>query len=264
LTIPNPNPAKVINISLGGTGSCDTTLQQAIDAVVATGAVVVVAAGNENADVANHSPANCNNVIVVAAVGRDGLRAAYSNYSSPASNTTNPVQVTIAAQGADKSLTGFDPGILSTVNSSTTNPDLNTTTGSAYSYYQGTSMAAPHVAAAAALVIARNPALSPGQVKTILAQSVTAFPSSNTWALYDCATKGNCGSGILNAKLAVQNSILLYFIETAVAATKGGGINGGGCSILPFGDPDISVLLTLLAIAAYRFRVRLYRILAKS
>lgn len=261
----NPDPAKVINLSLGGLGSCSTSEQEAINAAVAAGAVVVVAAGNSNDDVANYSPANCNNVITVSAIARDGLRAAYSNYSSPSSNTANPLKVTIAAQGADMGLSGFDPGILSTTNSSLTTPNL--TTGSAYAYHNGTSMAAPHVTAAIALMLARKPGLTPAQVKTILTASVTAFPTSNAWALYDCATLHNCGAGILNARLAVQDSVLPYSAATAMAATKSssGSGGGGGCSIMPAaGNPDFSLLMAFCAILSYSFRQRLFPRLGKD
>ena len=258
-TYPNPNPAKVINLSLGGTGSCGPTEQAAIDAAVAAGAVVVVAAGNENTDFANHSPANCNNVISVAAIGKDGSRALYSNFSSPASNTTNPAKITIAAQGGlgDLNLIAYDPGINSTINSGQTTPDL-TAGGSAYGYKVGTSMATPHVSATIALMIARNPALTPAQLKTILTESVTgfpSFPSTGGWVPYDCATLKNCGIGILNAQLAVQNCILPYSVDTAIAATRGGGISGGGCSIIADNkQQDISLLFSLLVILLYSCR----------
>ncbi len=210
-TIANPNSARVINLSMGGTGPCSITLQTAIDAAVATGAVVVVAAGNANTDVANFSPANCNNVISVAAIARDGSRASYSNFSSPTTNITNPVNATLAAPGGEVFYPPtYDPGILSTVNTSPTTPDI-TPAGFGYGYKQGTSMATPHVAAAVALMMARNPALTPAQIKTILSApaSLTAFPSFSTpgFDTWDCATNNNCGAGILNAYLAVQNSL---------------------------------------------------------
>jgi serine protease len=206
-SIANPNPARVINLSLGGSGACGTTYQAAIDAAVAAGTVVVVAAGNSNADVADFRPANCANVITVASISRDGSRAGYSNFSSPSTNTTNPINVTLAAQGGDNWDPTFDPAILSTLNSGTTTPVMSG--GSSYDYYQGTSMATPHVAAAAALMLARNPALTPAQVKTILSapSSLTAFPSFDAgWATWDCTIDDECGAGILNADLAVQNS----------------------------------------------------------
>lgn len=224
-----PNPAKVIDLSLGGTGPCGITQQAAINAAVAAGAVVVVAAGNDSADVANSTPANCNNVISVAAIARDGSRAVYSNFSSPTTNTTNPIYVTLAAQGGDQTYPAtFDPGILSTLNTGTTTPVL-TAAGSSYVYDEGTSMAAPHVAAAVALMKARNPALTPAQVKTILSApaSLTVFPSFVAgYATWDCALKNNCGAGILNAKLAVQNSITpltasLATVDFGTLATNG-------------------------------------------
>ncbi|HEY3340667.1 MAG TPA: S8 family serine peptidase, partial [Anaerolineae bacterium] len=78
----NANPAKVLNLSLGGPGACDIAQQSAIDEINATGAIVVVAAGNANDSAANYNPANCNNVITVGATTSAGLRAYYSNYGS--------------------------------------------------------------------------------------------------------------------------------------------------------------------------------------
>lgn len=212
-TISNPNPAKVINMSLGGGGACSATEQAVIDAVVGAGTVVVVAAGNSNLDVADFSPASCANVITVAATGRDGSRASYSNFSSPISNTLNPTNVTLAAQGGDQNLgtPNYDPAILSTLNTGTTTPVLSA--GTNYAWYQGSSMATPHVAAAAALMLSKNPALTPARIKAILSapSSLTAFPSfaANTIPTLnglDCATSLNCGAGILNANRAVRNS----------------------------------------------------------
>jgi subtilisin family serine protease len=222
--ISNPNPAKVINLSTGSTSTCSTDRINAINAAVNAGAVVVVAAGNEDADVATSKSANCPNVISVAAVARDGSRATYSNFSSPATNTTNPVSVTLAAQGGDQSSyysPSFEPGILSTLNTGTTTPLVPT-----YAYYQGTSMATPHVSAAAALVLSRNPTLTPAQVKSILSAStsVTAFPTFIAGlAPWDCALHSNCGAGILNAALAVQYSL----VADASPANFGSVTSGG-------------------------------------
>ena len=202
-TIPNPNPANIINLSLSGEGPCSTTEQNAINAIVAAGVVVVVAAGNGNQDVANSSPANCNNVISVAAIAKDGSRGAYSNYSG------SSVKVTLAAPGGSQSLNGDDRGIYSTLNTGLTKADLPPS-GYIYVYYQGTSMAVPHVSAAVALMKSRNSALTPVQIKNILSSpsSLTSFPTFvaglSTW---DCALNQSCGAGILNAQLAVQNSI---------------------------------------------------------
>ena len=80
--VANPNPAKVINLSLGGTGACGQTYQDAINSAVTRGATVVVAAGNAAADVSSQRPANCQNVITVAALNKVGGRASFSNYGS--------------------------------------------------------------------------------------------------------------------------------------------------------------------------------------
>ena len=65
----NPNPARVINMRLGGKGACDEQYQAAIDAVLARGAFIAVAAGNESDDIDGYSPAGCYGVSTVAATG---------------------------------------------------------------------------------------------------------------------------------------------------------------------------------------------------
>src|SRR5690606_28841412 len=75
----NPTPARIVNMSFSGTGACGPVLQRAITEVLARGALVVAAAGNDDDDVAQHWPANCNGVVAVAATSRDGSRAHYSN-----------------------------------------------------------------------------------------------------------------------------------------------------------------------------------------
>lgn len=78
----NPNPAHVINMSLGGKAPCSDTpaYQEAINAAVARGVTVVVAAGNEADEVKNYTPASCSNVITIGALSPDGGEAYYSNY----------------------------------------------------------------------------------------------------------------------------------------------------------------------------------------
>ncbi|MEY2687138.1 MAG: hypothetical protein RL375_1336, partial [Pseudomonadota bacterium] len=172
----NPTPAKVLNLSLGGRGACDLTTQNAINAARSRGAVVVVAAGNSAADAGGFSPASCAGVVSVAAVGRTGARASYSNYGST---------VDLAAPGGDGA-----NGILSTLNAGTSAPGAD-----AYRSYMGTSMAAPHVAGVVALMRARNPSLTPDQVEALLKSSAAArgFPIA-------CS---QCGSGLLDAQRAI-------------------------------------------------------------
>jgi serine protease len=177
----NSHPVKVMNLSLSGYGSCTAAYQNAINDIVNVGAVVVVAAGNSNTDANYYRPANCNNVITVAATTRNGSRAWYSNYGS---------RVEISAPGGETKVQAN--GVLSTLNTGTRSPASDT-----YDYYQGTSMAAPHVSGIVSLMYSLNPALTPAQVLQILQNTVTSFPTGST-----CNTS-NCGSGIVNAAQAL-------------------------------------------------------------
>ncbi|MFC9508179.1 S8 family serine peptidase [Streptomyces sp. NPDC057002] len=176
----NTNVAKVINMSLGGGGACSTATQSAITGAVNRGTSVVVAAGNENQNVSNSSPANCNNVISVAATNRAGSRASYSNYGS---------LVDISAPGGE-TRTSTANGILSTLNSGTKTPSSEN-----YAYYQGTSMATPHVAGLAALLKSANSALTPAQIESAIKANARALPGT-------CS--GGCGAGLADAAKTVQ------------------------------------------------------------
>jgi serine protease len=188
----NANVARVISLSLGGQGACDTTTQNAINSARSRGTVVVIAAGNENQNAANVSPANCSGVIVVAAVNRSGSHAYYSNFGSV---------VDVAAPGGDIRSSDSN-GVLSTLNTGTTTPGSDT-----YAWYQGTSMATPHVSGVVALMLAKNSSLTPDDVESRLKSSTRAFPG----------TCSQCGTGIVDALAAVN------------AAVGGGGGGSGSC-----------------------------------
>ncbi|WP_031421238.1 S8 family peptidase [Xanthomonas euvesicatoria] len=192
----NPNAAEVINMSLGGGGTCSSTMQSAINGAVSRGTTVVVAAGNSAANVSGSLPANCANVIAVAATTSAGAKASYSNYGS----------------GIDVSAPGS--GILSTLNSGTTTPG-----NASYASYNGTSMAAPHVAGVVALVQSVAPTtLTPAAVETLLKNTARALPG---------ACSGGCGAGIVDADAAVT---------AAIAGSSGGG-GGGTGNTLTNGTP---------------------------
>lgn len=171
----NTTPAKVLNLSLGGSGSCDTTTQTAINSARAAGSVVIVAAGNANTNASNTSPANCSGVITVASTGISGGRASYSNYGSV---------VTLAAPGGDSG-----NAILSTHNAGSTTPSTDN-----YAGLMGTSMATPVVAGIAALMLSTNDTLTPDQLSAMLVATVRSFPATCT----------QCGAGLVDAAAAVQ------------------------------------------------------------
>ncbi|MFF1676537.1 S8 family serine peptidase [Streptomyces sp. NPDC058256] len=176
----NTNVAKVINMSLGGSGACTSATQTAITAAVNRGTTVVVAAGNENSNTSGFSPSSCSNVINVAATSRTGARASYSNYGT---------LVDIAAPGGQTS-TGTANGILSTLNSGT-----KTASTESYAYYQGTSMATPHIAGLVALMKSANSSLTPAQIESAIKTNARALPGACT---------GGCGAGLADATKTVQ------------------------------------------------------------
>jgi serine protease len=141
---------------------------------------VVVAAGNENRPAAESSPANCQNVISVGASTRSAQRAPYSNYG--------PV-VDLMAPGGDMS-SSVSNGIASTLNDGVTSPGPE-----AYYYEQGTSMAAPHVAGLAAMLISKSGgSLTPAAVEQRLKLTARSMPGS-------CLE--GCGAGLADAASAL-------------------------------------------------------------
>lgn len=137
ITQKNKNPSKpmVINMSLGAPGT-STEIRNAVDEAVAAGIVVVVAAGNQGVNACNYSPAFVPNAITVGALDQQDVRPTWSNFGSCVDLSAPGVSIVSASFMNDRSAT-----ILS-----------------------GTSMAAPHVAGAAALYLQANPSWTPAQV----------------------------------------------------------------------------------------------------
>jgi serine protease len=184
----NANPAEVINMSLSGGGSCAATseMQIAIDAAIANGTTVVVAAGNDNANSGNFTPASCAGVITVGATRINGGRTGYSNYGAT---------VELAAPGGGGMIDGNPGGyVWQSWHDSETVPVDGAET---YVGYTGTSMAAPHVAGVAALVqsVAETP-LTPAEMSQLLIESARAFPVT-------IPSGTPLGAGILDADAAV-------------------------------------------------------------
>lgn len=200
----NPNPAKIMNLSLYAdfiplTG-CDARVNAAIQAVVARGVLVVAGAANDGADSAGYTPAGCRNVLTVTAVDRSGQRPDYANWGSV---------VAVAAPGGTRSegLPLWSRGALTLRN--------------------GTSFSAPQVAGVASLMLGVNPSLKPATLISMLRATAAAFPGGQCDLAEPLHT---CGAGTVDAgaavKLASQRAAVLKTPAPRIPPTDGKSGNG--------------------------------------
>lgn len=170
------NGAKVINMSLGGS-SPSLTLENAVNYAYNNGVTVIAACGNSNVPSCDY-PARYTNSIAVGATQYNETRAPYSNYGTgldlvaPGGNT-----------GVDQNSDGQVDGVLQ-------NTFGDTVQDWGYYLYQGTSMATPHVAGTAALLLAKSPTLTPSQTRNILESTAedlgsAGYDSTFGWGLID-------------------------------------------------------------------------------
>jgi serine protease len=227
----NPNPARIIVLSYGGTEACDaassnsTTAAAArlyldtIDEVRRAGAMVIVAAGNLRSAVGR--PASCTGAFGVASLNREGYKSTYSNFGR---------QIALATPGGDGDTRGTcdaqlaDTGIVSTGNLGDVQPGP-----AGYVAASGTSFAAPAVAAAAALMLSVNAALTVGELEQGLKSSArphVKVPLLGNCSLTDnrgrCAcTTSTCGAGMLDAGEAMRYAAApsTYVAPTRTAPT---------------------------------------------
>lgn len=191
----NPNPAQVINISAGGIHPCTTYLQNAINAATVAGATVIASAGNNDIDVANASPASCNNVIAVA--GNDIYGDLWGT-----SNFGNLIAVTAPAGS-------YSLYLLSNTGTQTASSNFSV------EYDQGTSFAAPHVSGVAAMLYQINPNITPAQVRSQITSNAREVD-----CIYE--TK-SCGNGILDAEATVNQQYPTTPFQITISNSGGQG-----------------------------------------
>lgn len=203
----NSNPARVVNISFGGSAACNAAYQEAIDELRAAGVVVVAAAGNAHGSVKR--PASCRGVVGVAALNRDGFKATYSNFGPALVVST--VGGDPGAEGAWGALLG-DDGLLTVDNLGLRGPEAPS-----YSNHFGTSFATPVVAGVLSLMLSANPALSVDQLINGIRRTARPHVVSAQMAACSAQNPGRCtcttetcGAGILDATQA-----LLYALNPA-------------------------------------------------
>jgi subtilisin family serine protease len=177
------NGAHIINMSLGGSAT-STTLEDAVNYAYGKGVTVIAAAGNDDKSTPFY-PAAYDNVIAVGATQYDETKAPYSNYGSwldivaPGGNI-----------GVDQNNDGYADGVLQQTFG-------DTPVDWAYWFYQGTSMAAPHASGVAALLLARNPSLTPTQIRYAL--------ESTAKDLGDPGRDNTFGWGLIDARAALES-----------------------------------------------------------
>jgi serine protease len=209
----NPNPAKIINLSLGGNGACTANYQAVVDQITARGVLVVASVGNDG--IAVGTPANCNGVLGVSGLRHAGTKVGYSSLGpgadigAPAGNCVN---TTITAN------TPCVYSILSAIDLGTTTPVVPGYTDKVNRPNFGTSFSAPLVSGAAALMRAVNPSLTPAQYSAVLMGTANPFPTTSTTTTDVCrvptgnlvqgaeciCTTATCGAGMLNTSAAIN------------------------------------------------------------
>ncbi len=227
----NPTPARVLNLSLGGSGVCGAAYQAAVDEITARGVLVVAAAGNSVGGAVNE-PANCRGVLGVVALRHSGSKVGFSDMGP---------EIGIAAPGGNCINTA--PGssclypILAATNSGSQQPAGSAWTTS-YDITVGTSFSSPLVAAVAGLMASRNAALTPAELVSLMQTTARPFPTSGSdngsdptpvpsCTRVDLAgrsgqcycTTGLCGAGMLDAGASV--------LAAAALAAPGTGANIG-------------------------------------
>lgn len=187
----NANPASVINLSLGGSGLCGAAERDAITRVNAQAQqpVIVVAAGNDGVNAGGFTPGGCDGVLSIGASDSSGGRPSYSNFGS---------SLTLLAPGGSRNNAGvYD-------NASSILGTVKTSSGAfGYGLDAGTSMSAPMVSGAIALIRGVTPRLSRAEVTRILTKTSSAL----TAGACRRADALECGAGLLDIDAALRAAI---------------------------------------------------------
>ncbi|MEM7826937.1 MAG: S8 family serine peptidase [Candidatus Aenigmatarchaeota archaeon] len=179
------NGAKVISLSLGGS-SDSATLKDAVKYAYEKGATVIAACGNDNMPICLYPAAYDDYVIAVGATQYDETKAPYSNYG-PSLDLVAPG----GNNNLDQNQDGYADGVLQQ-----TFKNSRSVCSFAYYFFQGTSMAVPHVSGIAALLIANGNAVTPNEVRAALQETAKDLGSVGWDNIY--------GYGLVNAYAALR------------------------------------------------------------
>ena len=169
----NPNPARVLNMSLGASGACTASYQNVVDQILARGTVIVAAAGNSAGGPVG-TPGNCRGVIAVLALRHAGSKVGFSDLGA---------EITIAAPGGN--CINTSPGtpcvypILAASNTGTTVPvAADAFWTNSFRISVGTSFSSPLVAGTVGLMVSSQPLLTPAQISIALQATARPFPTT--------------------------------------------------------------------------------------
>jgi subtilisin family serine protease len=200
--VENPTRSMVANMSLGGGAS--TSVDNAVTNSVNAGVIYAVAAGNSSADACNYSPARAPAALTVGSTDNNDARSSFSNFG--------------------RCLDVFAPGRSITAAWHTSNTAINT--------ISGTSMASPHVAGVAALILEAKPSASVSEVTNLIAEYATtgkvsaAGTGSPNLLLY--ARQGPGGSTVVNtsptAAFTFECTNLICDFDASTSADADGSI----------------------------------------
>jgi serine protease len=231
LGIPaNTSPAKVINLSLGGSPiacTAGSTYAPVVADVTAAGVTIVAASGNDGA-IGVLSPANCPGVIAVTAHVINGDNADYSNVgpevaiSAPGGGAPAFLQVVPNLLTTDDAYLIWSTGLFGATTPTSTVSSTDLRSGDALVGVTGTSPATPHVSAAVALMLSVNPGLTTANIRGLLAASARPHPTGGY-----CLTQqglNQCGAGLLDVGVALQR---------LVPPPPSGGGGGGSLPLWP-------------------------------
>ena len=232
----NGTPAQVLNLSLGGGSTCPQTLQDAVNAAMTAGSVVVAATGNEGS-IGLIAPANCNGVIAVTAHTINGDNADYANVGQGTSISApgggSPTLLGAGGATDDPTWTGYY--IWSSILFGNTDPnstDGQGRTGPAFAGFTGTSAATPQASGVAGLIKTIQPTASSAFIKAwmTMRDSISSHPAGGACvgAIFDC------GKGLLNAAralMAAQNLVPAVSTSTFLVVAPGTTVNLTGSAV---------------------------------
>jgi len=231
--------ADIINMSLSGPAA--TILEDAVAYAAGYGVTVIAACGNSGAASCEYPAAYDSYVIAVGATQYDQTKSPYSSFGSsldlvaPGGNT-----------GVDQNSDGYADGVLQQTFADTP-VDWN------YWFYQGTSMASPHVAGVAALLLAKDPSLTPSQIRNILQSTAedlgaTGWDSTYGWGLVDAQAALFSILPAVSITLTTDSSVAFGIMPLgSTEDTTASGINDVETVTVDTGPADLEVKSTVFS-----------------